>query len=615
MKILVRLLFVICFTGAYAQQRKTSGSSLWLTAVEKSGKETSDKTTANSFNFNSPIDFYSQRQYQKNKINFSKNYTVFLVYRDTSGVNDTPIAQLVRGNNKVEIKSDKVITNNLIELNKGNAANGFMLTAFNSNQDLKKSKDCALVFNETLGSAKQSAQVYEMLYFPTVLNKLERAKTETYLSLKYGISLTDRDYFNSKGEKIWVLKENKDYKTRITGISRDDSYNLHQRQSKNYSNDGLHIGLSAAASTGKDLQETDNLDYFIWSDNNKPASFGKENAPEGFDIFNRVWKINSKMAKAHSFKITLNKEKLTALQESGLPYWLVNYTGNSGIDFSKAKLLSPTENNKKQLVFDNITFDATGSSYFTIVRAPEFFADLTVNKTFCDAKGQSIVKIDMVGGYAPYHIKISAPGYGNEMETKEKSVQLDNLPDGQYTIEIRSGSTAFASQFEISSFKDNAIEMEKTYSLNDGETLEITPKIDAVEDIVSYSWLKEGNAVSTESTLKTTQIGNYKLVVQNKKGCTKEFPFEVKDAAATATGWKIYPNPAEAGQNFSVRFSLNEKKSVSVLIHDLNGKLIKNSFLGKIENHNYVDSLSKSGTYLVTVVINGEESAYKLIIK
>ncbi|WP_427871984.1 T9SS type A sorting domain-containing protein [Flavobacterium sp. MMS24-S5] len=67
----------------------------------------------------------------------------------------------------------------------------------------------------------------ELLVYSRVLNPLERRKAETYLAIKYGVSLSN-SYISSDDKLLWDWDANKTYNNRITGIIRDDASALNQ---------------------------------------------------------------------------------------------------------------------------------------------------------------------------------------------------------------------------------------------------------------------------------------------------------------------------------------------------------------------------------------------------
>lgn len=94
----------------------------------------------------------------------------------------------------------------------------------------------------------------EILVFDTNLSTTDKQKVETYLSIKYGITINDiseKNYISSGNEIVWDSKKNKNYNFRITGIGRDELFGLYQKQSQNSEDDHLVISLGQVKATNK----------------------------------------------------------------------------------------------------------------------------------------------------------------------------------------------------------------------------------------------------------------------------------------------------------------------------------------------------------------------------
>ncbi len=76
----------------------------------------------------------------------------------------------------------------------------------------------------------------ELIAYNNYLTALEKQRIESYLALKYGVTLdqtTPLDYLASDGAtKMWDATVNAAYNKDITGIGRDDNSDLNQKQSK-----------------------------------------------------------------------------------------------------------------------------------------------------------------------------------------------------------------------------------------------------------------------------------------------------------------------------------------------------------------------------------------------
>ncbi|MEO5778119.1 MAG: LamG-like jellyroll fold domain-containing protein [Flavobacterium sp.] len=136
----------------------------------------------------------------------------------------------------------------------------------------------------------------------------ERTKIESYLGVKYGITLgvngTSQNYLASDGTIIWDASANSGYNYDIAGIGRDDIEKLNQKQSKSVNaNSNLTIGLGTISTTNTANTNAFDVDkkYLVWGDNggnmndsgtDLTLTFGGTSSVTTLtDLPNKKWKI------------------------------------------------------------------------------------------------------------------------------------------------------------------------------------------------------------------------------------------------------------------------------------------------------------------------------------
>ncbi len=135
------------------------------------------------------------------------------------------------------------------------------------------------------------------------LNGTDLEKVNTYLAIKYGITLKNNnglyDYRRSDGEAIWNgTAVNSAYHNNVAGIGRDNASALHQKQA-NSVNDGQQVVISAGDFTTNDNAANGaaipDLQFLTWGDNGQSRSYTtKITAPSGIIAntrMNAVWKV------------------------------------------------------------------------------------------------------------------------------------------------------------------------------------------------------------------------------------------------------------------------------------------------------------------------------------
>jgi hypothetical protein len=141
-------------------------------------------------------------------------------------------------------------------------------------------------------------KIAEIIYFHDVLSDNEANKVESYLAIKYGISLK-KDYRASDGTTIvWDYDENTTFQDHITGIGRDNGYALDQRVSHNTSpGDIVTVANNPAAFvTDQSLASSINVDksYLVWASNNGVKQFNDDKIVGGHHVMllNRKWRAH-----------------------------------------------------------------------------------------------------------------------------------------------------------------------------------------------------------------------------------------------------------------------------------------------------------------------------------
>ena len=154
-----------------------------------------------------------------------------------------------------------------------------------------------------------NGRVAEIFTFAERVSDANRHKIESYLAIKYGITLgadteAQKDYLNSftTDNVVWNISENSGYNFHVAGIGRDDNSDLNQKQSKtiNIANE-VTIGLGGVFTTNSaninDFE--DNGDFLVWGSNNDAFTAGESNAisiidggtPTSVTRILRQWKI------------------------------------------------------------------------------------------------------------------------------------------------------------------------------------------------------------------------------------------------------------------------------------------------------------------------------------
>lgn len=86
--------------------------------------------------------------------------------------------------------------------------------------------------------------LYEAAYFPTSLSRKQILFFQTYLALKYGITLNKAHYLSTMGDTLWNAITDKRYYHHIKGIGSDSVYNFYSQKSSSLEDDVLNISCA-----------------------------------------------------------------------------------------------------------------------------------------------------------------------------------------------------------------------------------------------------------------------------------------------------------------------------------------------------------------------------------
>ncbi|GAA0540526.1 hypothetical protein GCM10009415_22980 [Chitinophaga japonensis] len=137
----------------------------------------------------------------------------------------------------------------------------------------------------------------EVIAYDRVLSDVERQSVESYLGIKYGITLNDgaTDYLDTDGSSYWTADAT--YKHRITGIGRDDATSLNTRQSLSVDTGFVTIALGSSIAITNEQNTntiTNDKSFFVFADNGLSATSYAE-VVSGTNVTRRlprVWKVD-----------------------------------------------------------------------------------------------------------------------------------------------------------------------------------------------------------------------------------------------------------------------------------------------------------------------------------
>ncbi len=154
------------------------------------------------------------------------------------------------------------------------------------------------------GAFDAESNIAEVIHYESALTPAERQQVESYLAIKYGVTLStdndgnttaleapngdgvnEGDYVNSQGTVLWDASANSTYHNNVAGIGRDDASGLSQTKSKSVNSDAVVI-MDMGGVFGN------NRDFILWGNDNAAITFSATDAHPDYNTrLERVWKV------------------------------------------------------------------------------------------------------------------------------------------------------------------------------------------------------------------------------------------------------------------------------------------------------------------------------------
>ncbi len=143
-----------------------------------------------------------------------------------------------------------------------------------------------------------NGSIAEIIVYNTNLGAIELQRIDSYLALKYGITLdqtTATDYLASDGTtKMWDATAAVAYNNDIAGIGRDDAQALNQKQSKSVNANGI-VAMGLASIEASNMANTatfaNDKNFMVWANNDGAATWTATGAPTAYQILGKQWQI------------------------------------------------------------------------------------------------------------------------------------------------------------------------------------------------------------------------------------------------------------------------------------------------------------------------------------
>lgn len=450
-------------------------------------------------------------------------------------------------------------------------------------------KDFNRKINPIVFFSKNSSKkllIPEVLVFNNNLSEIDIQKVETYLSIKYGITInniSEKNYISSGNHILWDSKKNKNYNFRITGIGRDDAYDLYQKQSKNSNKGIITIAIDSLRPTNNSNPAViENENFLLWGDNNQDLKFKEADllSQHSKRDMLRIWKVQSKSTNGQILKT--NMYATLPVQPSGSVMKLRifqnenNYQNDISMDVTGKKI------NDTVYVFKDIMWniDRDDIDYFTFsLDDSQSNANIQLVSN-CEDLVNNLVKISVPAGLSPFEYSLQSltSNQSAASGTQQSGTQLvfNNLKPDNYQLTIKKqGYTDIVRTFDLQGIINQNIDSSYLWQ---GAPIELDLNTNALQ----YTLKAPNGQTTSTAPYFLTGIGNYQLTIKNKSGCEITKNLAVLDTADYATlqsnslfkNIQVSPNPSRDG-NMTIKVQLKTEKPLTIKIFNSLGILIK----------------------------------------
>lgn len=322
-----------------------------------------------SLNFNLPINKNDFLVGGKIKNVVTNKGSLFVVFKSNSK-NNIELLTLRNKDFKVNVSNKKIDAEKEILISEESASNGVIINYLFNKNSTNKRKGHLILNDLSFDALNNDIKTFEIVYIPENISSKDKSIIETYLSIKYGVSLEQsKNYVTSKGDTIWNPKENEIFNNRITAIGNDSILGLNQIKSKNALNDGLCIEALLNDKTNK-LNHFFDQSFIIWGDNNKAFNF-KKDIDKSENNLERVWKLKTYSNENSQLltKIVFDKKRINLQYDKQNFIWLViDSVGTKQINYNTSKFYKASVDDENQIIFDAINISPNTNYLFSLVQ-------------------------------------------------------------------------------------------------------------------------------------------------------------------------------------------------------------------------------------------------------
>jgi len=454
----------------------------------------------------------------------------------------------------------------------------------------------------------------EYVLYNRVLSFQERLRVESYLALKYGISLNQTyptSYLSSQGKVIWDAEKFAAYSGSIAGIGRDVASGLQQ----------LKSGSSKTPQMLEiEVVELADQDFLIWGDNQQPLTFVRKRGE--ITKLQRGWMaVVSGHANEKSSSLSFSTawlQEMHPLADDEI-YWLaIDDSGKGTYEIGLTRFFASDSKSTNTLQFNHIKWDLNNNGHdnFTLVAAPELFATIHLSSPNCKNKQLGALAAELVGGVAPFQVQLIKEGeVVASRKAEHRLYAFSELAQGSYQLLINDSQNRTYKQAFIMANSDmeQLVDFEP-FVLKSGSSV----LLDGSKGLGSpsnyfFDWQNPHGESVKSQFLAANEAGLYLLKVTNGEGCSTLREAEVRMLPDKFLKYvQISPNPA-VQKVASLKVQLVQAGTIMVSITSPKGQLVSNEKFSGADYYSITCQFPEKGIWLITIEGNGEKKTMKVL--
>lgn len=532
---------------------------------------------------------------------YSNDFSFFIAFKAENSSN-IDIVTLKYGNKHIKIGNKYVLKQNDTITTLDDQRRAKIVSYIHSDPSFSKKGKLII---DLLDNQTANEDILEIIYIPKIISDFAKEKIETYLSLKYGLSLKENQIYRSvENDTLWNPNSLAAFSNDVTGVGNDFENFYNKKNAFNYNLNGIIISSDTIFN---------NNNYALWGHNNKSNIIINQSDLDNQNF--RIWHFNKKVDSLDQriFNLKIKQNFLDSIVDSlaineRIYMYVSNYNSGDEIELYSGNYYEGEINIDNDLIFDNIFLE--NASRFIFVKAPDMNL---VARNIANCEQSEKVIFDFEGVQFPVDLTIKNNTCLRRYKVKEKDFYIDDLEAGFYTVEMKSEfGDVKTINIEVKQKDIFNINLDKTWVLNSEGLVNVFPVIESKEDNLEFQWFLENELVGNEKEFLADKQGDYLLQVSNGI-CQKQYNFKV--VKSSNSNISVYPNPVKVNEFVFVEIGETlRSEALEIKVNDINGRLLqiynfeKNKSLSKIK-------FEREGVFILNVTTSTDKYSYKVIVQ